>query len=448
MTKPNVSPDFPALPAANRPKAGTNWRRSVLAGYVIIFGALGSFGAWASFARLDGAAIAGGVVAAESNRKTIQHLEGGIVQEILVRDGDRVRANQLLVRLDPTRIETQGDLYRNQFAILLAQEARLLAEFEGRDALVFPDAVMQREHDKAVQPVIADQRRLFDSRRSAVLRNTQIADAQIEQVNKELEQLAVDVETARATLVQIDSELGQLRPLYQRQLVPTTRIAPLERELLRLQGVINGNAIQVGKLKEKLAETMLRRQQVLQDYRQEASSNLIDVRRQLTDVRQQVLLVNDSERRAEIRAPIDGTVQQLKIFTVGGVVRAGEPIMEIAPENDELVIRAKVHPNDIDRVAIGMASEIRFPGFNYWGTEVIRGTIRAISRDRIVEDNGRDIYFAAEIIVNRATVPAEILPKLSAGMSAEAIISTGERTVAAYLLHPLTERWNGALRER
>ncbi|MDP3255228.1 MAG: biotin/lipoyl-binding protein, partial [Bosea sp. (in: a-proteobacteria)] len=157
---------------------------------------MGTFAAWASVSRLDGAAIAQGVLSNEGSRKTVQHLDGGIVEDILVRDGDRVAANQLLIRLDPTRADTQGDLYGNQFLILLAQEARLLAEFETRDRLTFPSAVTQRAGDPAIAPVIADQMRQFDARRSTYLRTTEIAESTIQQAKKELEQAAVDATTA------------------------------------------------------------------------------------------------------------------------------------------------------------------------------------------------------------------------------------------------------------
>jgi HlyD family type I secretion membrane fusion protein len=435
-------------PALVSVKPSANWRRSVLSGYAVIFGLLGTFAAWASVARLDGAAIASGVLSNEGSRKTIQHLEGGIVQEILVRDGDRVAANQLLVRLDPTRADTQGNLYGNQYVILLAQEARLLAEFEARDKLVFPQQVTLRANDSAIAPVIDDQTRLFETRRSSFLRNTEIAESLIQQANKELEQVGVDATTARSTLVQIDAELGQLRPLYAKQLVPTTRIAPLERERLRLVGIMSGGEVQKARLKERIDELRLRQKQILQEYRQEASGLLQDVRKQLNEVRQQVLLVSDTQRRSEIRAPTSGTIQQMRFFTVGGVIRAGEQILDIAPDSDELVIKARIDPNDIDRVRVGGKAEIRFPSFGYMSNTVITGTLRAISRDRITDEAAKLIYFAGEVVADKATIPESVQQKLTAGIAAEVLIVTGERTVARYLLEPLARRWNVSLRER
>lgn len=439
----------PVPGARPRPAApSADWRRSMRAGYFVIFGGLGAFVAWAMLTRLDGGALASGVVGSESNRKTIQHLEGGIVQDVLVRDGDLVKTGQLLIRLDPTRLDALGDLYENQLAIIMAQEARLIAEFENRDLVTFPEQVLKRANDPAVIPVIADQKRLFESRRNAVQRNTMIAESQMEQARQEIAQAGIDIETSSATLSQVVDELESLRPLFKKQLIPLTRIATLEREKLRLTGAVNNGKALTLKLKERLAEVELRRQQVQQDYKQEASTLLVEVRRQLSDVRQQILLTSDGKRRAEIRAPNDGTVQQMRVFTVGGVVRPGDPLMDIAPANDDLVIRAKVNPNDADRVVIGMNAEIRFPGFHYWGSQAIRGQLRSISRDRIVEDSGRDVYFAAEVLVDKTTIPAEIVSKLSAGMTSDVIIVTGERTVASYLVQPLIDRFARSLRER
>lgn len=425
-----------------------DWQRSLAQGYIVIAALVMSFVAWSAFARLDGAAIAPGVLSAEGSRRTVQHLEGGIVQEILVRDGEQVQADQVLIRLDPTRLDTQGDLYSNQLAILLAQEARLMAEFDGKPTLVFPEAVTARSKDPAVAPVIADQSRLFASRRDAMLRNLQIAESLLQQSQKEHEQVQVEMSTARATLEQVNAELATLRPLFQRQLVATTRIAPLERERVRLVGVIEGGEVQKLRLDERLAELKLRRQQVEQDYRQDASTILQDVRKQLTEVRQQMLLVGDAQRRGEIRAPIAGTVQQLRYFTVGGVIRPGDAIMDIAPDSEELVIRARVDPQDIDRVVAGGRAEIKFSSFGYWGSEVIMGTLRSISRDRITEEGGKISYFAAEVVVDKSTVPKVIIGKLTAGMSADVLLITGERSVAEYLLGPLLRRWDLSLRER
>lgn len=430
------------------PDPPSDWKAMLRVGHFIIFGFLGGFALWAATARLDSAAVAPGVIQAESNRKTVQHLEGGIVKEILTRDGDLVAQNQILIRLDPVRFEAQSDLYRNQLAILLAQEARLDAEYQLKPTFAMPREVLDRIDNSSVAPVIADQNRLFRTRRDELDRNIQVAQSGIEQAQKDQEQNRVDAATASATLASVAQELDAILPLYQKQLVATSRITPLQREKLRLQGVIDGAKIQAVKLGERVTELELRKKQFQQDYRKEASTALVDIRRMISDARQQMVIAEDAQARSEIRAPIAGVVQQMKVFTVGGVIRPGEPILDIAPVNDDLVVRAQILPDDVDRVAAGMEAELRFPAFNYWGARKITGHVRSISRDRIVENEGRNVYFAAEIVVDRSTLPADVVARLIAGMTANAIILTGRRTVADYLLKPILERFDRSLRER
>ncbi|MCZ8186616.1 MAG: HlyD family type I secretion periplasmic adaptor subunit [Beijerinckiaceae bacterium] len=435
-----------SLPSPPRPS--DNWSAATRVGYLVSFGLFGGFLLWTLLASVDGAAVAHGVVSAEGNRKTVQHLEGGIVQEILVRDGQSVKENELLLRIDPTRFDSQNEIFRNQLAISLAQEARLLAEFNQADEIRWPQEVLARANDPAVAPVIADQKRLFESRRNAVVRNIGIGDAQIEQTRKEIEQARNDMNTARATLEQVNSEYEGLVPLFRQKLVPVTRMAPLERERLRLQGIVSGGEINITKLQDRIGELELRRQQILQDYKQEASTLLVEVRKQINDQRQQMVVTSDQQKRAEIRAPISGTVQQMRIFTVGGVIRPGDPILDIAPENDDLVIRAKVSPNDIDRVAQGARAEIKFSSLRYFGRSTIYAKVRSLSRDRQLDEISKEPYFAAELVVDNATLPDEIRTKLVAGINAEVFIITGERSVASYLLQPITDRYDRSMRER
>jgi HlyD family type I secretion membrane fusion protein len=428
--------------------ASSDWNATLRIGHLVVFVLLGGFILWASMARLDGAAVAVGLVESESNRKTVQHFEGGIVKELLVRNGDYVDKDQLLVRLDPLRSEAQNDLYKNQLAIVLAQEARLVAEYELRDQLVMPQEVIARSTEPSVAPVVLDQTRMFQSRRDELVRNLGIAQSEIVQAQQDIHQNKVDLATAIATLDNLAGELNSLIPLYKQQLVAMSRITSLEREQLRLQGVIDGAKIQAVKLAERLAELQLKKTQVQQDYQKDASTTLIDVRKTLSDVRQQIVMADDSQKRTEIRAPIAGTVQQMKFFTVGGVVRPGDAILDLVPANDELVVRAQVPPDDVDRISPNMSAELKFPAFNYWGDKAIRGTVRSISRDRIVENEGKTVYFAAEIVVDRSTLPPYINSKLLAGMTSNVIISTGPRTVADYLIRPLVERFDKSMRER
>jgi HlyD family type I secretion membrane fusion protein len=428
--------------------ASSDWRSVVFWGYLTIGVCLGGFFTWAMLARLDGAALAPGVVAVESNRKTVAHLEGGIVREILVRDGDVVKEGQILVKLDPTRVDAIGDLYRNQLTILLAQEARLIAERDFKPAMVLPERVKGALASPAVARAVADQQQQFTVGRETLQRNVELINSQIAQAAQDLEQTSIDARTAEETLKTVTRELAMLRPLFQRNLVPTTRIAPLEREELRLRGVISGSAVQLVKLKERISELEIRRDQTQQEYQQLASTQLLELRKAINDATQQGIVADDALRRAEVRAPNDGTIQQMRVFTAGGVIRAGEPILDLVPLSDSLVIRARISPLDIDRVTAGMTAELRFPAFKSHGVKIIKGVVRSISSDRLLDEQKGDPYFAAEVVVDREELPEAMAEKLTAGMPADVIIPTGERTVMAYLVSPLVERFQTSMRER
>ena len=435
-------------PAGLAPLPPADWRSAARVGRAIVILGFGVFVGWASLARLDGAAVSSGVVAVESYRKTVQHLEGGIVREILVRDGDVVAEGQVLLRLDPTRVDAQSEAYRSQVAALQAQETRLLVERDVGSVLSFPAEVVRRSADPTVAAVITDQKQVFEVRRAALQSNLSVADAQIEQARKESEQNASDLATARATYDNVVGELVPLRGLLQQKLVAVSRVMPLEREKLRLEGVIASGELQAKKLNERLIEAELKRKQVLSDYRQEPSTQLLDVRRQLSDARQQLVVAEDAQRRFELKAPIAGTVQQMRIFTVGGVIRPGDPVLDIVPTTDTLVIQAKISPLDVDRVTPGMRAEIRFPSFRYFGADIITGSLRSVSRDRLIEDASREPYFAAEVTVDRSSIPAVFANRLTAGIPADVVIPTEPRSVMSYLLTPIYERFDKSMRER
>jgi HlyD family type I secretion membrane fusion protein len=430
------------------PTASADWKGLVRFGLAFTGGILGVFFVWTATARLDGAAVAQGVVSVESSRKTIQHLEGGIVQDIFVHDGDLVQQGAVLIRLDPTRADSTSDLYRDQLATALAQESRLQGERDMKDDFTIPKEVTNLAALPAVARAIEDQKRLFAVRRDTLLQNLQVAEAQIAQAVKEAQQNDVDNETAKAIVVNIKHELESVQLLYDRNLVTLPRLTTLQREQSRVEGMVANTETGKARLQEKIHELTLRRDKASQDYRQDAASQLGDLQKTISDLRQQRLVASDSQNRIDLRAPITGVVQQLRIFTVGGVVRPGEPLLDIVPISDELIIRAKVQPLDADRVSQGMKAEVRFPSFRALGLPILRGKVIAMSRDRLIDDITKDPYFDAQVAVGRKEVPTVVAEKLSAGMPAEVVIPTGERTVLDYLIAPIVERFNTSMRER
>jgi HlyD family type I secretion membrane fusion protein len=428
--------------------ASADWRGLTRIGYIFLASVFGVTLVWAFLVRLDGGAVAQGVVSVESSRKTIQHLEGGIVREILVRDGDTVQRDSVLVRLDPTRIDSTSDLYRIQLATALAQESRLIAEREMKDDVTFPAEVTEINSIPAVARAIDDQTRQFQVRRESLIQSIQMAEAQIAQAVKEAQQNDIDNATSRSIQETATRELEAIQYLYDKNLVALPRLTGLQREKARVEGVIASTEAGKIRLQEKIREFTTRRDKLTQDYRQDAAGRLGDLQKSISELRQQVIVAGDSQRRIDVRAPITGVVQQLRVFTIGGVIRPGDPIMDIVPTSDDLVIRAKVSTLDIDRIQSGMDAEVRFPSFRTFGLPIIRGNVVAISRDRLIDEVTKEPYFDAQVNVGRKDLPESLRPRLSAGMPAEVVMTTGERNVFDYLVSPLIERFHTSMRER
>ncbi|MDX6805769.1 HlyD family type I secretion periplasmic adaptor subunit [Terrihabitans rhizophilus] len=432
------------------PVPSADWRGTVRVGlFVVIFTFVG-LGGWSAVAGLSSGVLASGSIQSAGSRKTIQHLEGGIVREIFARDGMKVKQGDLLVRLDPTRAEATDLANRQQLAIALSMEARLLAQRDMKDEVVFPPEVTSLRNDPLISTSIMDNSRQFESRKRSLQSAIDVLEAQRSQALKEIEQAGVQEQTAKNQIGSINTELPALKDLMKRGLVPLPRVTALERQMMQTQGQLEAAQIARGEAGNKVEEVAAKIDQLKQDYRQEAATMMSDVRATLGELQQKVVITSDAVKRGEIRAPVDGTVQEMKVFTVGGVVRAGDPILDIAPLSDDLVVRVRVSPLDIDRVEDGARVEIRLPQFVKFQSQVIEGNVTAISRDSITDPQQPQLgpYFAVEVAVDGGSVPEDIAGRLSAGMTTQVIIRTGDRTMLSYLVAPLMNRINTAMRER
>jgi HlyD family type I secretion membrane fusion protein len=437
------------LPA---PIAPTDWPMMLrIAGAIIVFTFV-VLGGWSAVAPLSSAVVAEGAIAVETNRKTVQHLEGGIVRDILVRDGDVVHQGDTLLRLDPTRNAAADAGFRQQLAIASALQARLVAQRDLGEKIEFPQEVTALKDDPLIVNAIQDNQSQFDNRRQSLLRGQEVIEQQSAQATNEIRQAQLDQKTAQQQIDSIGTELPNLKILMAKGLVALPRVLTLERQLIQVQGQLEGAQISETKAAEKVAESQARIEQLKQDYRQEAANALPDVRKTIGDAKQQVIVANDVLQRIEIKAPVTGTVQQLKIFTIGGVIRPGDPILDIVPTSYTLVVRAKVMPIDIDRVLTGESVEIRVPQFMKFELEPLMGTVHSISRDSIADTPSptgpAQPYFAVEIAVDRNLIPAAIRDRLIAGMIVDTIIRTQERTVLSYLVAPIRNRLAKSMRER
>lgn len=436
-----------ALPPA-APPVDVDWRRHLRRAYWIVVIVFVVFGGWSAVARLDGGVVAPGAIAVEGNRKTIQHLEGGIVEEILVREGSAVQQGDLLLRLSETRPLATVEAARKQLAALLATEARLHAQRDNKPAIIFPDEVLRQQADPLVAASMRENVQQFAARRTSLMRGLEVLDAQLSQIEKDITQAQDDERSALTRLQSIDRELPGLQSLMSRGLTTMQRVTMLERERVLTVASLDKSSNDLMRSRDRVTEVKARRSQLEQEYRQEAAALVPDLRRAINDLLQQLKVAEDTLVRLEIRAPVSGTVHQLRIFTQGGVLRAGDPVLDIVPQDADLIVRARISPIDVDRIHIGQSVEIRLPQFQRFQSEVIRGSVRTVSRDALIDEATRAPYFAADILVNVETVPEHLRNRLVAGMVADIIVLTAERTAFSYLVSPLLNRMALGLRER
>lgn len=413
-------------------------RRVARIGYALILGTFGLLGLWAAFAPLDSAVIAPGLVSVESSRKTVQHLEGGIVSAIHVTEGQRVRSGQLLYELDPTQARASYDIMRTQAVRLQAQEARLLAERDNRPAPIFPAVLVRQNADPLVGSTLADEGRIFSERRSALEGQISILTARLDQYNSEITGIDREIASLREQAAFLEDEISGLSELYERDLVPKPRLLALQRERAGVQGRIGRLIADRAKAQKAIGEARLQMSQIKRQFYEEASRELADVRTKLGEIQERFVVAQDTVRRIRILAPVSGAIQNVRVSTVGAVIRPGEPIVDIAPDREELVIHAHFSPNDVDNVRPGMKTEVRFPSFHSRNLPLINGTILSVSGDRLVDDATKQPYFLGVIHVGEQELPQALHGKLQAGLPAEVIVPTGERTVLEYIFQPLS----------
>lgn len=425
----------------------TDWRRPALLGYAIIFLTFGVVGSWTAYAQLDSAIVAQGVVSIETNRKTVQHLEGGIIRDILVREGQRVKGGDVLFRLDNTQALANAEAIQNQLGALRATEARLLSERSGSKEIEFPQDLLNSDRN-VVKMAITDQRKQFAERRDSLAGQVAILESRIQQFQTEIEGLQREKTATEQQLEYIEDELSGLKKLLERNLVQKSRVLALEREKSRLEGVIGRSVADASKASNSIGEANLQIKQLRQKFLEDVNSSILETRQKISELTEKGHIAHDVLHRIDIVAPRTGEAQNLRVSTIGGVVRAGEPLVDIVPENEALIIQAQISPNDVESVRAGMRADIRFPSFHTKVLPVIFGQITTVSKDRLTDEQSKQPYFLARIAVADHDVPREIKGTLTAGMPAEVMVPTGERTVASYLVRPLENRFRKALREQ
>ena len=418
-------------------------------GLFVVFGLLGGFGLWASLAHIDGASVAPGVVVVESSRKTIQHLEGGIVNQIHVREGEIVSANQPLVSLDTTQTQAQVALLKTQYINLSAKLSRLEAVRNGASNIDWIDFQFELDTSEIglFESAQADQQAIFQRQLVELSSQTEVLNEQRVQIDQQLTGLRESILERRKTIVSFESELETARKLVADGFGTEQRVQEILRQLANVRASFSREQSEIQSLQSEVSELASRKIALINGQGKQVDEELADVRARHQDVLERLFAASDRLERSVIRAPESGVVLELMLNTVGGIVSSGQPIMEIVPTGDQLKVEARIPTDDIDRVSIGQSAEIMFPAFNTHTTPRLSGIVRRISADRLVDQATGLPYFMAEIEVpneEREQLGGQVLLP---GMSAQVLIKTGARSLVSYLFKPVSDTMDRAFRE-
>ncbi len=409
---------------------------------------VGGIGGWAYTSEFAGAVIAQGQLVVDTSAKKVQHPSGGVVAELRVRDGNQVKAGEVVIRLDDTQTRANLAIVSKGLDELSARRAREEAELESEDRVGFPPDLLARKDDPEVARLISGETKLFETRRKTREGlKSQLAE-RVSQSEEEIRGLNAQVASKEKQIEWVQQELEGVRDLWSKKLVQFNRVTSLERDQARLEGERGQLIASVAQSKGKIAETRIQILQIDQDMRTEVGKDLADIRGKTAELVEKRVAAEDQLKRVDIRAPQDGMVHQLDVHTVGGVVSAGQQIMMIVPGADKLIVEAKVLPQDIDQVRIGQAAVMRFSNFNTRTTPEVNGDITLVSAD-VTQDQRTGLSFYTV----RIAVPPEELarlegPKLIPGMPVEVYVQTTIRTVASYLVRPFQDQIAKAFREK
>ena len=425
-------------------------QRYIIAGMIMLGFVTFGIGGWAATSQLSGAVIGQGVVVVDSSVKKVQHATGGIVGELLVREGDPVKAGDILIRLDETQTRANATIVTKSLDELLAREARLEAERDGADQIVFPKALLERTKisNSEAGRAIAAESKLFELRRQARSGQKAQLKERSAQLQEEIKGYLGQTEAKQREVDLIHQELEGVRTLWKKNLVPITRLTSLERDTARLEGERSQLGGTIAQAKGKIAEIELQIIQIDQDLRTEVGKDLIETRSKLSELAERKIAAVDQLNRIDIRAPQSGRVHELSVHTVGGVISPGEQIMLIVPDADALAVEVKIAPRDIDQVYAGQTATMRFAAFNQKTTPEMGGEVSVVSADIVQEQRTGASYYTARILLKPEELAKLGSAKLVPGMPVDVFIGTQGRTALSYLIKPLWDQAGRAFKER
>jgi HlyD family secretion protein len=423
-------------------------RLHLIIGLAVVVILAGGLGGWASTAEISGALIAPGQIVVESNVKKVQHPTGGVVGEVLARDGDIVKAGDILVRLDDTVTKASLAIVTKNLDAQWARAARLEAEQRGQDKITFPPQLLTRINDADVKSLILSETKLFEVRVTGRTGQKAQLRERITQLNEEISGLSAQEKAKDQEIALVEKELAGVRDLYEKHLVQISRLTTLERDTARLNGERAQYIASRAQAKGKITETELQIIQVDKDMVSEVSKDLRETNDKIGEYIERKVTAEDQLRRVDIRAPQDGIVEQSTVHTVGGVITAGDAIMLIVPQSDDLQVEAKVNPQDIDKLQVGQKTLLRLSAFNQRTTPELSGVVSRVSPDVTTEQRTGQSFYTIRVSMPPAEIARLGDVKLIPGMPVEAFVQTGDRTMLSYLMKPLHDQLMRAFREK
>ncbi|QIZ47216.1 HlyD family type I secretion periplasmic adaptor subunit [Dickeya zeae] len=447
MTGMDVTTQDELSEATMRDRASRDEERALRLGWWLVFAGFGGFLLWALLAPLDkGVAVQGNVVVS-GNRKVIQHMQGGIVERIQVKEGDRVAAGQVLLTLNAVDARTTSEGLGSQYDQLIAREARLLAEQRNQPSLVATPRLVEARRRPEMTGIIALQENLLYSRQQALKLETDGVRASIDGMETSLGALQKVITSKQSEQAVLSQQLQGLRPLAAENYVPRNKMLEMERLFAQVSGELAQTSGEAGRIRRDIQQQKLRIAQRQQEYDREVSSELSDVQSKLNEVISQREKADFNLANVQVRAPVAGTVVDMKVFTEGGVIAAGQVMMEIVPEDQPLLVDGRIPVEMVDKVWAGLPVELQFTAFSQSTTPRVPGTVTLLSADRLVDEKDGMPYYSLRIQVSeegkRTLHGLEIKP----GMPVQGFVRTGERSFINYLFKPLMDRMHLALTE-
>lgn len=406
--------------------------------YILIVGLFGTFVVWGTVAPLESAALAPGQVAIEGNRKTVQHLEGGIVKSILVQEGLEVKQGDILVIMDDTKSLSIKKSLKSKQEQLLITQVRLLAELN-------PKTSITKEMNKLnllgphSEKLIRNETALYELRKKALESELSMTKQKIKSLQANVKGYKANVDTNNLILESLNGELTDKYKLLEGGYIDAMQVKRLERHTQSLMGEVQGYQSRIESSEQRIQELKIKYRYIKQKQRKEISIQLAEVHQTLFEVEQELIVLQDQVERSNVRAPVDGKVLALNIHTLGAVIEPGEKILNIVPENQPLIVHAQISPQDIDRVRHGMVAKVRFTSFKSSVTPEVAGTLVEISADALTNEHTNMPYYLAKVVITREALIPLGNQALVPGMPTEVLINTGSRTLLAYMVQPVTD---------